>query len=163
MHKNYEFLPSSFVTHVNGNSIDLKAPDITFQSDCIKLSGDIIAQLHYHFKDKIPPDYFHIKSGHFGFESSFSANVVLIDTNNKSRLKITILDGVDTGKFRVQTNGKSVIILMGALLMNNLNTIIKEVDGDQDIPAVCGKRGKCEFSYHVELADQKSETESDID
>ena len=164
MSKSYEFLPRSFVTHENGNSIDLKVPEIIFNGNHIKLSGDIIAQLHYHFKDKIPPDYFHVKSGHFGFESSFSANVVLIDTDEISRLKVSILDGADTGKFKVQTDGRTVSILMGALLINNLNTIIEEVDGDQDIPAKCGKRGKCEFSYHVELAKSKnSETEWDID
>ena len=163
MPKSYEFLPRSFVTHENGNSIDLKAPEIIFNRDHVKLSGDIIAQLHYHFKDKIPPDYFHAKSSHFGFESSFSANVVLIDTDGISRLKVSILDGADTGKFKVQTDGRTVSILMGALLMNNLNTIIEEVDGDQDIPAVCGKRGKCEFSYYVELAEGKNQSKEEFD
>jgi hypothetical protein len=162
---NYELHPRSFIEHSNGNSFDIKAPEITFCRDYINLSGDAIAQLHYHFKEKISPEYFHIKNNLQSFGLSFSANIVLIDGDGKesNRLKVSILDN-DTGKFKVQTDGEVIKILVGAFLINNLNTIIEEVDNDQDIPVECGRLGRYEFSYHIELAEPKSsEIEWDID
>jgi hypothetical protein len=157
MVKNYEFLPNFIVTHENGNSINLKVPEITFLSDHILLSEEIIPHLHHCFENKIPPEYFHIPNQFNNFESSFSANVVLSENDSDgSWLKITILEGVNKGKFRVKCVNNEVKILMGALLMNNLNNIIEEINGDQDIPGKFGKKGNCEFSYYVDLAEVKN-------
>lgn len=162
MAKSYEFIPHSIVHHANGNSLSLQPVELTFTDDSLKFDLSLMIHLQHAFKE-LSADYF-IKLQQFYLRASpnrsldsyeqlteFTANVILKDNGSKgASLNISFYrNGV--GRFTVSANRNSVRVLMGALLLNNINTIIADIDSSAEQSCI-KKKNSFELSVPVILA-----------